>query len=226
MKLLDLNITGIIISFTYFCTILLASYKIRHWHEYSRKLAHIMIGNWYLLCFLLFDELIYALITPAVFVIYGTYSIYSKKENFITTLLRDNNTSSLGIILFPISLMIILTASAYCFGSFIHGGIAIMPLTYGDSMAALIGKNFPILSFKIGSNKKSLSGCLSMLIFSIVAIYIYNAVFGKCYLLDVPFYLIIILGAVATLTEFVTPSDYDNVSVPLVVFTVFYFFCQ
>jgi len=226
MKLLDLNITGIIISFTYFCTVLFASYKIRHWHEFSRKFAHIMIGNWYLMCFLLLDNLIYALITPAVFVIYGTYSIYNKKENYITSLLRDGDTSSFGIILFPISLMIILTASTYCFGSFIHGGIAVMALTYGDSMAALVGKNCPIISFKIGSNKKSISGCLSMFIFSTVSIYIYKSVFYKHYLPDIPFHSIIFLGAMAALTELVTPSNYDNISVPLVVFTVFYFFCK
>lgn len=157
-----MNILGIAISFIYFYFVLLLAYKMGKHLEYSRKFAHIMIGNWYFIAICLFDQLIYALIVPLFLGGYGMYSICRKKDNIVTGLLRRKNQSAVGIIIFPISLIIMLSLSFVCFGSFIPGGIGIAALTYGDSMAAIIGIKFPILPFRIWKKTKTLSGTFAM----------------------------------------------------------------
>lgn len=216
-----MNIIGMAISFIYFYIVLLSAYKMGKQLEYSRKFAHIMIGNWYFIAIFLFDKLTYASVVPLIFVGYGIYSIYKKKDNFVTGLLRKHNQSAIGIIIFPISLVIILSLSFLYFGSFIPGGIGIAALTYGDSMAALIGIKFPILPFKIGKRTKTLSGCLAMLFFSVVAIYVYKLFLGDYLPFNFPFKFCILLGIVAFLVEIITIFGLDNLTIPLAVFMTY-----
>lgn len=216
-----MNILGIEISFIYFYFVLLLAYKMGKHLEYSRKFAHIMIGNWYFIAICLFDQLIYALIVPLFFAGYGMYSICRKKDNIVTGLLRRKNQSAVGIIIFPISLIIMLSLSFVCFGSFIPGGIGIAALTYGDSMAAIIGIKFPILPFRIWKKTKTLSGTFAMFFFSVVSICLYRMILGNYFLFSFPFNFCIILGIVASLVEIITILGLDNLTIPLAVFMTY-----
>lgn len=217
-----MEVIAIIASFFYFFVILYVAQKIGKNLELSRKFAHIMIGNWYVIAILLFRTLIHSLIVPAFFAFLSIYSICFKgKANIITSLLRKEQGSGLGIILFPISLMIILTISFINYNSFVPGGIGVMALTYGDSAAALIGKKFPILSFSIGKRKKTLSGCMAMFFFSMISILAFGRLFYLYLPVKITFLPLLFFSITAVIVEMITPFGIDNLSIPVSIFIVY-----
>ena len=219
---MNMDIYGVIVSFLYFYLVLITAQKIGKNVEISRKYAHIMIGNWYIIAILVFRKLVPSLIVPTFFAVYGADSIYFRKnEDFITSLLRKGNGSGIGIVLFPISLIIMLISSFLYYHSFVPGGIGVMALTYGDSMAALIGETLPIFCFTINNKKKSLFGCTAMTIFSMISIFLYEQLFYSRLPYEISFPALIVIGGVAGIIELITPSGFDNLSIPVAIFACY-----
>ena len=64
------NIIGIIISFAYIATLMIASkYFEKFDKEASRKFIHILLANWWLIAIAFFDNFVWTIIAPIVFVI-------------------------------------------------------------------------------------------------------------------------------------------------------------
>jgi dolichol kinase len=94
----------------------------------------------------------------------------------------------------------------------------ILPLAYGDSAAALIGMRFG--RRKIGD--KSLEGCVGMffgsLITLLIGMFFFSSIYGFSFIDQlIP---VMSVSGVVTLSELVSPSGFDNLTIPFLgVFT-------
>ncbi|NLD91423.1 MAG: hypothetical protein GX639_02020 [Fibrobacter sp.] len=203
---------GILISYVYVFAIigiatLLQKKKLLS-SEGSRKFIHILLSNWWILAMVLFTSNIAASVGPFTFVIIN-YLSYKKK--WFGAMERKGGKEDLGTVYYAISLLILalITFSPSSHPSI--GALGILVMGYGDGFAAVIGKRFGRLKFKISGSEKSLEGCLTMFILSFVTAYTLFLFF------PVPEMLIysLTIALFATLLEGLTPHGFDNLTVPL-----------
>lgn len=168
-----------------------------------------MLGNWWYIVISVFSNVLYAAIVPFFFIFVNYYSL-KKPSGFLQNLERTNS-KSYGLVLYPLSLVIMVIAS-YATEKPYFGGIGVMALAYGDGFAALIGSKFSYCEYKIWGKRKTLTGSLAMLLFSFMSICILFIVAGvKIYSLP-----LVAVCLVATIVEAITPLGFDNISIPLV----------
>jgi len=89
---------------------------------------------------------------------------------------------------------------------------------YGDGCAALIGTKFKLKEFIFFKNTKTVLGSITMFIISFIAISILTLCFNQFSLLNV-----LIVSAVATIIEAVSPFGLDNLAVPILTSILSYF---
>jgi phytol kinase len=179
--------------------------------EASRKFIHIMLANWWIIAMIFFDNIWIAGILPALFIIIN-YASY--KFDIIKSMERDDDSGeekTLGTVFYAISLLIVVML---CFGFFkntIIGLVGILVMGYGDGFAAIAGKSIKSKEFSILGGKKSLAGCSTMFIISLIIISCALAYF------NVQFWYIksIIIALVATIFEAISVKGTDNLTVPI-----------
>jgi phytol kinase len=91
--------------------------------------------------------------------------------------------------------------------------VSLMPLTWGDAFAAIIGSRFGRHKFTIFDKTRSIEGSITMFVFSFAASFIALLVFVTPLATALPLALGIAL--VAALVEAVSPLGIDNLTVPL-----------
>lgn len=105
------------------------------------------------------------------------------------------------------------------------GLIIIMTIAWGDGIAPIAGRYFGKHKYRsIGGVEKSLEGSIAMFIFSVAFSYLIVFLFGLVHGQDWLFggiwpWLwgkILILAFVATIAEGLSPTDFDNLTVPIV----------
>lgn len=207
------NIFGILISFA-FIGLVMASAKLfeKSGKEASRKYIHIVLSNWWIIAMIFFDNVWFAAFLPALFVIINTISY---KTNLISVMERedgDENKESLGTVFYALSLLIL---SIVTFGPLKNPlvglcGIAVMG--YGDGMAAIVGQSFKIGEYKIGNNKKTLSGSFAMLLITFIII---SGFLAYTQVQDW-FVKAIIISVIVALIEAISIKGTDNLTVPLI----------
>ena len=103
------------------------------------------------------------------------------------------------------------------------GALGVFIMGYGDGLAAVIGKRYGIMAYRIFGNTKSYVGSLTMLVVSFVvcAVILWAAtpVFLGSILLQA-----LILAVFATVVEAVSPFGLDNLTVPLLTFFLYQLF--
>ncbi|MBK5113815.1 MAG: hypothetical protein KGD59_07880 [Candidatus Heimdallarchaeota archaeon] len=111
------------------------------------------------------------------------------------------------------------------------GLVIIMTIAWGDGIAPIAGKFFGIKKYKaIGGGEKSIGGSIGMFIFSVAfsyfIIYLFGIVLdGQNWLwgnLEWPWLWgkVLILVAIGTIAEALSPTDIDNLVVPIVMFLI------
>lgn len=107
--------------------------------------------------------------------------------------------------------MIILTLLSYGFNDLTIGLVGCLIMGYGDGLAAIVGRRFPILKYQIKGNNKSLGGSLTMFIISIMVVLLAQ------FIAKVPinYWVTISVGSVATCLEAIAHKGRDNLWVPL-----------
>lgn len=182
--------------------------------EWTRKFIHIGVGMWVVGTVLLFKVWYYALIPPATFVILNAISYWRGTFRAMESGERGN----LGTIYFPIAFGAIIY---YYWSQPVLMVASLMPMVWGDAMAALVGKRYGTYRYTIGKQTRSLEGSLAMLLWSWISTSL--ALFAVPYLVGRPpiNWLLALLygGAVAlvcTLVEALTPWGLDNLTVPTV----------
>ena len=212
------DVTGVIISMVFVVLVLVVSEGIRKMGrfstEFTRKFVHIGVSHWWIVAMLLIKDIRYAIIPPVIFVI---LNYYSYKKDLIKSMERGKDSSDLGTVYFPISLIVLiyLTWNGGLLGQDLKylGAVGALTMGYGDGFAAIIGENYGKRKYKVFGNTKSLEGSIAMFSFSFL---VTTIILGNFLGLDADIFRIGFTAAVlAALTEALTPYGFDNLTVPV-----------
>ncbi|BBD61929.1 phosphatidate cytidylyltransferase [Nostoc sp. HK-01] len=189
--------------------------------DLTRKVIHIGAGTWVFGVLLLFKHWQIGIIPFATF-IFINYLLY--RYRIIGAM--DTEDSSPGTVYFAISVTILFGLFWRPDDSVDHVPIAvagIMAMTWGDALAALIGKRFGKHQYQIGSSVRSWEGSLAMFLASATAIFLVlmflpNSLLSQAVSIGAGKALLIALvsASCATLVEAISPHGTDNLGVPLV----------
>jgi phytol kinase len=180
--------------------------------EFTRKFIHIGVGMWVVGTVLLFDTWQFAIIPPIAFIVINAISYW--RGTFQA--MEAGDRGNLGTIYFPISF----AALIYVFWTQPVLLVAsLMPMTWGDAMAAIVGRRYGHYLYPIGKRTRSLEGSVAMLFWSWITTSLALAVMPL--LLGGPsidWLLALIYGAAVALAcaivEAVSPWGIDNLTVP------------
>lgn len=203
--MLSSDIIGLILVYGYVAILLILSEKVlNNYPTFSRKFLHIMVGNVLFILPLFTSQFFITFLVAAPF-IFLTFlmSPYSPLK------LDDRISSSghgFGLVYYSISW----TVLAFFFFDqpwIIAVGIAAM--SYGDGMAALIGKKYGKHKYNIFGDTKSFEGSIAMFLVLIATL----AVVLAYYHVSVAnLFIIPVVALIATIFEGITPKGLDNIT--------------
>jgi phytol kinase len=186
--------------------------------EFTRKFIHIGVGMWVLGTVFLFETWYLALIPPITFVIINALSYWRGTIKAM----EAEDRANLGTIYFPISFTVLVY---YFWSQPVLMVASLMPLTWGDALAAIIGQRYGHHNYRVGGQIRSVEGSVVMFFWSWVSTSL--ALYIMPYLLDKPLinWLVALIygGAVAlacTLVEALSPWGIDNLTIPAVALLV------
>ena len=206
------NLYGLIISILYIgLVILLSNLFTKASKEASRKFIHIMLSNWWIIAMIFFNNVWFASILPAIFII---INYLSYKFDLIKEMERDDNNSgekTLGTVYYAISLLILSIATFGIINKPLIGLIGVLIMGYGDGFAAIAGQSIKSKEFKIFGSTKSIAGSATMFIISLIIIS------GAFAYLGINLWLIksILIAFIVTVFEAISPKGTDNLTIPL-----------
>lgn len=180
--------------------------------DFTRKFIHIGVGMWVVGTVLLFKTWYLALIPPATFVLINAVSYL--RGTFKA--MEQEEKENLGTIYFPIAFAAVIY---YYWSQPVLMVASMMPLTWGDAMAATFGERYGHYRFNIRGQTRSLEGSIAMLLFGWVSTSLALGVMP--YLVGKPpinWLLALIYGGVValvcTVVEALSPWGTDNLTVP------------
>ena len=180
--------------------------------SFTRKFIHIGVGMWVVGTALLFETWYIALIPPVSFVLINSVSYL--RGTFKA--MESEDKGNLGTIYFPISFAAVVY---YFWPQPVLMVAAMMPLTWGDAMAAIVGQRHGHYRFTIAGRTRTLEGSIAMFLWSWVMTAL--ALFTMPYLAGKPpiHWLVAMIygaavGLVCALVEALTPWGLDNLTIP------------
>jgi len=208
--------TALVLSYAYVFTVLATGELLRRLGrrsaDFTRKFIHVGVGMWIVGTAVLFRTWYLALIPPASFVLINALSYW--RGTFKA--MESDDKANLGTIFFPISFVALIY---YFWGQPVLMAASLMPMTWGDALAANIGKRHGYYHYTIGGHTRSLEGSIAMLLWSWVATFL--ALFFMPYLVGRPptNWLVVLLQSsqialACTVVEAVSPWGIDNLTVP------------
>ena len=154
-----MNWLGLLVSFVYIGLVILSEKMFeKKENAVSRKYVHIMLGNWSISAMIFFNNVLFAAIGPAVFVI---INYLSYKKDLIKVMERDEQ-DGFGTVYYALSLLILAIVSFGILKEPTLGLIPTLVMAYGDGLAAVVGKKAKSKKYKLGGTKKSFAGSLTM----------------------------------------------------------------
>lgn len=203
---------AVVISFLYVFLALGVAEALRKWRGYSvdftRKFIHIAVGMWAYGTVLLFRQRCAAIIPPLAFVIINAISYRVGMFKAMET----GEKGRFGTIYFPIAF----AALIWLLWNRPHLVVAsLMPMTWGDALAAVVGRRVGKHHYTICGSRRSLEGSLVMffagwLATSVPLLILANPPLGPG--LAVGASALTALGA--AVVEAVSPWGVDNLTVP------------
>jgi phytol kinase len=203
---------ALLASFTYVFTIIGVAEGLRAWRGYSveftRKVIHVAVGMWAYGTVLLFQRRELAIIPPLAFVAINAFSYWRGAFGAMET----GERGRLGTVYFPISFAAII----WLLWDRPHLLVAsLMPLTWGDALAAVVGKSVGRRRYTIFGSTRTLEGSAVLFVISWVATLIPLALMAPP-----PVSLARAVGVAAAvavgavLIEAISPWGIDNLTVP------------
>lgn len=210
------NIMTIIWSVVYIFIILGVATTIAHikgTSESSRKLVHILLGNW-VFFIPMFTKLWAMVIIPFTFIIINSLSI---KYKLISAIERDDN--SLGTVYYAMS-MFILSGAGFILGWKTLPFIGILTMAYGDGFAAIIGQRWGRRQPFLFAPQKTVAGSMTVAFTSfIVTIGCILAFQGTGTLRTVSVPMVVFIAALTSilsiLLELIGKEGCDNLTLPI-----------
>lgn len=186
--------------------------------DVSRKIVHCCAGAW-IMFWPLFDDAHPSwrlnVTVPAVFMVQlfvKGYFIKDPNDPDVRSMSRTGDPAELlgG----PLQFTIAMTTVGLLFYKTSEGVMIMAALGFGDGLAPLAGKRFPVGAFKILGRPKTVSGSATMFVATILGAGFFFS------LLAVPPYSALTIGIcalVATAAEACAPTDMDNAIIPIAV---------
>jgi phytol kinase len=220
------DLIGLVISYIYATSLLVIGEGLRRLFnvkpDLTRKVIHIGAGMWVFGVLLLFHRWEIGIIPFATFIglnyLFYRYRIIGA---------MDTQDSSPGTVYFAISVTLLFGLLWRPDSPVDNAPIAVagvMAMTWGDALAALIGKRFGEHKYQVGNSVRSWEGSAAMFVASTVAIFLVLLLLpgsslsplAKSLDLGQAILTAIVTATFATLAEAVSPHGTDNLSVPLV----------
>jgi len=212
------SIIGLISAFIYiFVIILISTRLVKYPYEASRIFVHIMAANaWFIGIFLIKDYW-FAMGLSVFFIL---FTILNLIFDWIPAINAETRFESLGNVYYTcsVALLILLTFNISRYQ--VAGGLGILVMAYGDGFASLIGRRYGKHSFAIFKGKKSIEGSLTMFVLSILTIAAYLTIVSY----SLNWYVILLIAAVATVVEAISPHGLDNIFVPLITSLLYFIY--
>jgi dolichol kinase len=214
---------ALILSFVYVFTMIGVAEGLRRWRGYSveftRKFIHIAVGMWAYGTVLLFERRTFAIIPPLAFVLINAFSYWRGTFRSMET----TDRKQLGTIYFPISFAAIIW---FLWGQPALLVASLMPMTWGDALAAIVGQRVGVRFYRVADNSRTLEGSLVMFVASTattLAALLLLAAGGSWGMLLLA---ATITGLAATVVEALSPWGIDNLTVPTVSAVMLVFLLQ
>ena len=206
------NLIGVFISVLFIVIIMIVAEAFsKAGKEATRKFIHIMVSNWWVIAMIFFDNMWWAAIVPALFVV---VNYLSYKSNIIKVMEREEgeeNKDSFGTVYYAISLLILALVTFGPVQNPLIGLCGAIVMGYGDGLAAVIGQRFKSKELKIGNSKKTIAGSTAMFVITLMIMT------GFFYYVGASLWLLkaIVVAVIMTVVEAVCPKGTDNLAVPL-----------
>jgi phytol kinase len=202
---------ALIVSYVYVFAVIGVGEGLRRWRGYSteftRKLVHIAVGMWAFGTVLLFQHWYFAIIPPLSFVILNYISYRGEIFKSVETGERGN----LGTVYFPISFALII---CLFWGRPNLLAASLMPMTWGDALAAILGRCYGQRKYRMLGFPRSVEGSLAMFLFSWVSTFLALLLLPPLGWQTSLLYSLAV-AVFATLVEALSPWHIDNLTVPL-----------
>jgi phytol kinase len=180
--------------------------------DFTRKFIHIAVGMISVPTVLMFQSLYWAIIPPLAFVVIN----YLDYRFGVIQAMMSSNRSNLGTVYFPLSFAAILALFwGDSSGPTTHPHLivaALMPMTWGDAFAAIIGERFGQRRYTILGQTRSLEGSATMFGISALATFLALGVLP----LSARAVAAVVTALGATIAESVSPWGIDNLTVPAI----------
>ncbi len=204
---------GILLSFVFVFLILaiatIIQKRFRLTPEFSRKIIHIVVGNWVLFAYYFFSGWEMAVIVPASFIVINylsyRFSIFQAME------LDDKNP---GTVYYSISLTLLTILTFYPAPPLRLPYLGIMAMVWGDGFAAVIGRSFPIRRL---IHSKSLGGTMAFVLFTMAATIVYLIILLPEMSGGGIIKVAVTTAVFGAIIELVSPRHLDNLLVPLII---------
>jgi phytol kinase len=203
---------ALLFSFAYVFAMIGIAEGLRKWRGYSveftRKFIHIAVGMWAYGTVLLFERRTLAIIPPLAFVAINAFSYWQGTFKAMET----GEKGRLGTIYFPISFGVII----WLLWDHPHVLVAsLMPMTWGDALAAVVGRRIGRRCYTVAGSTRSLEGSAVMFLVGWVATLV-----PLLLLAPQPLDPVAAVGAAAVtalgaaVVEALSPWGIDNLTVP------------
>ncbi|BAY11872.1 diacylglycerol/polyprenol kinase family protein [Calothrix sp. NIES-2098] len=188
----------------------------------TRKIIHVGAGMWVFGILLLFHRWEIGIVPFATFIAVN-YLLY--RYRIVGAM--DTEDSSPGTVYFAISVTLLFALLWRPSGPVDNVPIAVagvMAMTWGDALAALVGRRFGQHKYQVGTSVRSWEGSVTMFLASTTAIFLVLLLLPDsllsplaiAYGVNKALLAAVVSGTLATLAEGVSPHGTDNLSVPLV----------
>jgi phytol kinase len=208
------DIVALFFSFVYVFAMIGIAEGLRKWRGYSveftRKFIHIAVGMWAYGTVLLFERRIFAIIPPLSFVFINAFSYWRGTFKAMET----GEKGQLGTVYFPISFV----ALVWLLWDRPHLMVAsLMPMTWGDALAAVLGRQIGRRRYTVAGSTRSLEGSAVMFLVSWVATVVPLVLLSPASMdLGAAAGVAAVTALGATIIEAVSPWGIDNLTVPVV----------
>lgn len=204
------DLLAILISFVYVFLILGLAEALRRalrlGVDFTRKGVHIGVGMWAFGTAALFSSAWAAIVPPAAFVLIN----YASYRLNLFRAMESDDKSNVGTIVFPLAFiamtLIFFDRSKALFVA------SLMPLTWGDSFAAIVGRRWGRHRYTVAGATRTWEGTLAMLALSFVSVALTLLVFG--WPADSALLYAMLMAVVAAFAEAVSPAGLDNLTIP------------
>jgi len=187
--------------------------------DMSRKIVHLWAGG--LLFFWFFYAAPYAryffIITPLIWMVMLVLTALTKGPDDPNVRSMTRNSDPKELLYGPLFFVIMLILFTFVSFKTIAGVTAIAAMGFGDGVAPIVGK---YSKTKYMKGRKSIGGSVSVFLATVLGVFVILALFNGTisFTLNTTGVLLLLAAAlIATIVEAVTPSNYDNITVPVVV---------